>query len=780
MWEDSTARRFSRQSQKRSLPQQHQHLEASLPTSTAAAQPNSETPSLGDNLSVALEYIAAGIPVFPCRAWAETNPHTGEVYDPKSPLTPNGFDGASTNERVVRIWWERNPEALVGIPTGAKTGFFALDVDVKEGKAGDISLAALEAEHAPLPPTVVVQTASGGLHFLYRHIDGLTNSTGSLPADIDIRAQGGFVIAAGSAFPDGSRYQFLDANAPGDLVTAVAAAPEWLVDVVRTPKHKPADSSPMPRMPRSDDVSAAEVEELLGHIDPDCGYQDWVNVLMAVHEELGPPGLAVADAWSARGSKYKKGEVARKWKGFKAGKGVSMSTLAALARDGGADLSAIATKHRGRQHDVTQKMDPEKVEAFVAQELAKKTPVAANDNDPVPAEPRALSIFEWTVDRFKGEAPTVQYLVDGVIPLGVPGMVSAAGDTGKSFALLELHRRVAFGSGGPFATPIFGGQVVGEGTSVMITSEDDANEVHRRIDALDTKGNRYTPAGKRMIVVPLPSAGGARAFWKEDKNQGLIETDDFKRICDQLKDIGDLRLVTFDPLASFAHLPLNEDPSAGQFVCTSLSRLATETGATILTAHHMRKSKAPIETLADAREAIRGSTALVDGLRLAYAMWPADEARAKRTCKSLGIQYQPNRIVLGGVVKANGAARRIMSTYARSDSGLLVDKTAGLGTSAPAQDDLRTALVVAVEAAANAGSPFTKTGASGLFEMRERLPEELRRIAKGRLDALATEALERGEIVRAAARGEKTAKWLDVPGGIFAIGLGNFTTGTPR
>ncbi|MET4687397.1 AAA family ATPase [Sinorhizobium fredii] len=445
-------------------------------------------------------------------------------------------------------------------------------------------------------------------------------------------------------------------------------------------------------------------------------------------------------------------------------------------------LQGVATVFRIDLPDLAEKGDvSDWLDAgHTAEELEaiclRATPEPANDN--APAIP-PLSIFEWTVDRFVGEAPAIEYLVDGVIPLGVPGMVSAAGDTGKSFALLELHRRVAFGAS-VYAPPIFGGKVVGEGVSVMITSEDDANEVHRRIAALDQKGERFGDAGKRMIVVPLPSAGGAKAFWREDRKLGLVETDEFKRICDQLKEIKDLRLVTFDPLASFAHVPINEDPTAGQFVCSSLGRLATETGATILTAHHMRKSKAPIETLADARDAIRGSTALVDGLRLAYAMWPADEARAKRTCKSLGIQYQPNRIVLGGVVKANGAARRIMSTYARSDSGLLVDKTSGLGTSAPAQDDLRTALVVAVEAAAAAGSPFTKTGASGLFEMRERLPEELRKIAKGRLDALASEALERGEIVRAAAKGEKTARWLDVPGGMFAIGLGNFTTGTPR
>ncbi len=424
-------------------------------------------------------------------------------------------------------------------------------------------------------------------------------------------------------------------------------------------------------------------------------------------------------------------------------------------------------------HDMAMRL------AATATAKATPSPEAADANTTVPAEPRPLSIFDWPVSRFVGEAPKVEYLVDGVVPLGIPGMVSAMGDTGKSFALLELHRRVAFGQS-TFAAPIFGGKVVAEGTSVMITSEDDANEVHRRIAALDDKGFRFGKAGQRMIVVPLPSAGGARAFWREDKKRGLIETDDFLRIRDELRSIPDLRLITFDPLASFAHLPLNEDPAAGQFVCTSLSRLATETGATTLVAHHMRKVAKPIENLGDARDAIRGSTALVDGLRLAYAMWPAEEARAKRICKDLGTDFQPAKVVLGGVVKANGAARRIVSTYVRNVHGLLVDRTAGLGASAPPQDDLRAALVIAVEAAAAAGSPFTKTGASGLYDMRERLPEELRVLAKAKLDTLAGQALERGEIVRAAARGEKVAKWLDVPSGQFAIGLGNFSAGTPR
>lgn len=753
-----------------------------MPTTASAIQLEPGTTSVVDNLSVALEYIAAGIPVFPCRVAEETDPHTGRVYEPKSPLTSNGLYGATTSERIVREWWRRNPEALVGIPTGEKTDFFALDVDVKQGKKGDANLAALEAEYEPLPQTVVVRTATGGMHFLFKHADGLTTSTGSLPADIDIRAQGGYVIAAGSTLADGTFYEFLGGNSPSGFMAEVAEAPKWLVDIVRTPKQTQRyDCTPANDNAPAD---AAEVAELLSFISPDIGYQDWVSVLMAVHGALGSDGLAIADAWSARGAKYRKGDVATRWKGFTAGKGVTLSTVAQLARDGGADLSAIATKHRGgsdRANWISPERSSDAATRLAATARAKSAaqPESADDKAPAQPETRALSIFEWPVSRFVGEAPKVEYLVDGVIPLGIPGMVSAMGDTGKSYALLELHRRVAFGQS-TFASPIFGGRVVAEGTSVMITSEDDQNEVHRRIAALDAQGDRFTAAGQRMIVVPLPSAGGARAFWREDKKKGLVETDDFRRICDELASISDLRLITFDPLASFAHLPLNEDPAAGQFVCTSLSRLATETGATTIVAHHMRKTQKPIDTLGDARDAIRGSTALVDGLRLAYAMWPAEEARAKRVCKDLGTNFQPAKVVLGGVVKANGAARRVVSTYVRNDYGLLVDRTAGLGSAAPPQEDLRAALVIAVEAAASAGAPFTKTGASGLYDMRERLPDELRGLAKGKLDALASQALERGEIVRAAARGEKIAKWLDVPGGAFAIGLGNFAAGTPR
>jgi hypothetical protein len=161
-------------------------------------------------------------------------------------------------------------------------------------------------------------------------------------------------------------------------------------------------------------------------------------------------------------------------------------------------------------------------------------------------------------------------------------------------------------------------------------------------------------------------------------------------------------------------------------------------------------------------------------------MWPAEEGRARKVCKTVGVDFTPGKVVLGGVVKANGAARRVISTYVRNEHGLLVDKTALLGSSTPPTGDLIGALVVTIEAAANAGSPFTKSGASGVYEMRERLPDELKALSKSRLHGLVDDALSKTMIVRTAAKGEKIAKWLDVPGGYFATGLGTFTTGAVR
>ena len=62
----------------------------------------------------ALRYAELGYPVFPCAAGG------------KVPLTPRGFKDATTDAAQIRAWWEKDPDANIGMPTA---GLLAIDVD---------------------------------------------------------------------------------------------------------------------------------------------------------------------------------------------------------------------------------------------------------------------------------------------------------------------------------------------------------------------------------------------------------------------------------------------------------------------------------------------------------------------------------------------------------------------------------------------------------------------------------------------------------------------------
>src|SRR5215468_4194 len=96
---------------------------------------DASAPLPSPKLAMAIELIRRGIPVFPC------NPdRTSERY--KAPLTKMGFKDATTDENQVTSWWSsHHPNALIGVPTGATSGLFVLDIDTKDGKDGFASLA---------------------------------------------------------------------------------------------------------------------------------------------------------------------------------------------------------------------------------------------------------------------------------------------------------------------------------------------------------------------------------------------------------------------------------------------------------------------------------------------------------------------------------------------------------------------------------------------------------------------------------------------------------------
>src|SRR5262249_4390702 len=138
-------------------------------------------------------------------------------------------------QHIIDRWWSDWPSAAVGLPTGAASGFFALDIDNKPGGTNGFAwLSDMESEHGPLPETARVTSPNGGLHIYFKYVVG-TRNRGVLGAGVDIRSEGGYVLAAGSVMHDGRAYKWVGETRD------IADAPAWLLDLL-LPKSAPTHS----------------------------------------------------------------------------------------------------------------------------------------------------------------------------------------------------------------------------------------------------------------------------------------------------------------------------------------------------------------------------------------------------------------------------------------------------------------------------------------------------------------------------------------------------------
>ena len=284
------------------------------------------------------------------------------------------------------------------------------------------------------------------------------------------------------------------------------------------------------------------------------------------------------------------------------------------------------------------------------------------------------------------------------------------------------------------------------------------------------------------MAVPLPDAGGPLILFRKG-SRGAEVSPEFETLRNELLSFPDLALVIIDPLQAFVALDLNADVAAAQFVCSQLAQLSADTGATILLTHHMRKGSKDVAKPSEARDAVRGSTAIVDGVRTVLAMWTPPETEARKACAALNFEFSPhqNPIVHAAVVKSNWPADRRIRILHRSRTGLLIDQTDAVKTKNPNREKMMSVLVAAISKAAHDGRPYTRTGQSGLYARRSELPLELQNTGRNKLEEMGQQLLDSGALCQCMATGSKITKWLDTPDGPFAKGEGEFAMGAqPR
>ncbi|MEX6507459.1 bifunctional DNA primase/polymerase [Jiella sp. M17.18] len=402
---------------------------------------------------LAHDIISQGWPVFPCD------------HDPESkkPLIANGLRGAFKSTRLVEEWWKRHPDAMVGVPTGGATGVFVLDIDIPGQVHGDddgrIWFAEMEAEHGALPETRSVKTASGGRHLYFQHVEGVRNRR--IAKGVDVRGQGGYVIAPGSVTETGEFYEWENPEAP------IADAPRWLLDCIlpREPQAAPTPATPYEHT-RGDNTAyvegavEAEMRELASTPQGSRGYQ--------LNASAFSMGQLVASGVLSRS------EAERRLMEAAAANGV-------LAADGEREVQAKI--RRGleaglkRPREIPERIDPHddgtppiNVTRLFANGLkkgeSKTAPPAANDDDPLPI----VNPAEWQGK----EVPARQWFIDGLVPDRQVTLTSGDGGVGKSLFWLQLAAASALSCETMGMRPA-------AGRVVYLGAEDEAEEFPRRL-----------------------------------------------------------------------------------------------------------------------------------------------------------------------------------------------------------------------------------------------------------------------------------------------------------
>lgn len=388
-----------------------------------------------------------------------------------------------------------------------------------------------------------------------------------------------------------------------------------------------------------------------------------------------------------------------------------------------------------------------------------------------------FQLSAWHASRYSGPPPALEWLVESLIPLRAAGVFAAMGGIGKSFSALELACLVAAGSGAWLGRNI----CCGRRAAIVVSFEDSGASIHRRLAAIDPLG---TYAELPLYVVSVPELGASWSLLSQ--RQGCLDDAGARHLLAEAHAITahagvPIGLIVIDPLQAAVAADLNSAPEVAQAACTLLARLAAQTGAAVIATHHVRKGS-PVASIQEARDAIRGTSAIVDGVRFALAMWPAPEEVAATAVERLQLGRRAYLdIVQAAIVKSNEACDQAIHTLRRDARGLLVDVTAAIADPLELPPREMSALVDAIASAAGEGRPFKRRSRSeaGVAGRRAELPEPLRSWSSRRLERAVETLLDDGRIVAALAGTGGVSRWLDVPSGPFARGVGTFAPGAP-
>ena len=157
----------------------------------------------------ALKYASMGFSVLPlhtldeygyCSCGDSQCSHVG-----KHPHVAGGYQSATKDADKISVWWDKWPEANIGIATGKISNCVVLDFDFPKG--GMESLKAYREEYGKLKNTPVALTGNG-VHLYYRCPDFEVKRKINLMAGLDVIGESSYVVAPPSLHYTGKRYSW--------------------------------------------------------------------------------------------------------------------------------------------------------------------------------------------------------------------------------------------------------------------------------------------------------------------------------------------------------------------------------------------------------------------------------------------------------------------------------------------------------------------------------------------------------------------------------------------
>ena len=310
---------------------------------------------------------------------------------------------------------------------------------------------------------------------------------------------------------------------------------------------------------------------MLAKIDPDILHPDWRNIIWAAHATGLSTAYEIAKTWSQNGEKWDEQDFEQMWSSFNSEleNSIGLGTLVFHAQQAG---------YSGPTFDKTDipKANCPSIHTLFGN-IKKNTGLVtklASDIEPQP--------IEW--------------LVEGVFPLGMMAVIGGQPGMGKSQISLKLAAAVTTGNGLPD-----GKLNTITGNVIILANEDDsARTIRPRLDA----------AGADISKIHIVE-GVAR----EKLNTDIFQLDtDIVHLSEKVKDIGNVRLIIIDPPTAYLGSKVDAyKESDVRRILAPLSQLANDTGALVLLVVHLNK-----RSDGGAQQRFGGSTAWIAAPRAAF------------------------------------------------------------------------------------------------------------------------------------------------------------------